>query len=196
MSNRSCKKSVKTVVVGTILAWVGVMLVLASFLSGCGGQGPGDVDVGDAVGGEDADPTEVPREGAYCEVPSPTGDAVNAATGRTAREELAWERETGSFIAYAVASNAGDVPDLCRSFFPGAACDDPAHDFEGRDGRKVCLVLTRSRLSGEPCRPGTLGEVACAVTSLGYLDEGAGKPRATAVCSPSGSFVGWWCNNI
>jgi|WetSurMetagenome_2_1015567.scaffolds.fasta_scaffold25059_3 hypothetical protein len=149
-------------------------------LSGCG-------DAKDP--GVDAErPDEV--SGLPCDVPSPTGDAVNRGTGKTARQEVADELRDGSFLASATV--AGEP--ACPTDMTAAQCRDAAHDFRGPTGTTPrCLVLAAT-LSGGACRPGS-GASDCVVLSFGTLDEQAVRPRATVVCSRDGRFLGWWCNN-
>jgi hypothetical protein len=197
---KSAKRLLSFFLAGALAALAGY------FLSGCDGGGAPEVDAGAGVdaGAADARPGSdvVARSDAgglgrtdagsvYCAIPSPTGDAVNEATGRTAREDVALELATSSYVAFVVVSNAPEAQAICLRM-PGmteAGCADAARDFPDSAGARHCFD------PADPCRPTLSGSSTCELSMLGVLSDEAPKPRRTAFCSPEGVFVGWWCAN-
>jgi hypothetical protein len=191
----------------------GVLAALLGILAmGCDGGGSDLTDAGDLPdGGADAQPRldatpktdVVPRTDAvaglgrsdagmvYCAVPSPTGDAVNKSSGRTAREDAMLAAESLAYMAFTIVSS--DAPQVCRDLVTGGYatdvdCDAPATDFRGPGGTRHCFGL-------EPaCNSGLDGSRPCRLMGLGVLDEDVPTPRKWAACSRDGVFVGWICN--
>lgn len=193
---------------------IGVLCSLLGYLlAGCDGEiggadafpgvdaGGNDVvaaaDAGRADAGVTAD--ERPRLGrsdagmVTCAIPSPTGDAVNPETGRTAREDAFRAAEMLSYMAFEVVSNDGSIGQICSDSVAGgltadAVCDSPATDFRGLEGAAHCFALVPG------CKSSLDGAGQCEIFSLVTMDEGAPWPRRWALCGTSGVFVGWVCN--
>jgi hypothetical protein len=172
-----------------LLVVAALATLLGYALAGCDGQSvPGDAEAGDAHVLGKTDSGRV-----YCEIPSPTGDQVNSGTRRTAREEVASELATGSFVAAVVASNAGDASKVCASSVSAKAdCGSPATDFRGADGVSHCFELVGE--DGGRCLADGQNGKTCRLSRIGDVQTSATRPRATEICSADGVFVGWWCN--
>lgn len=180
-------------VFGTVLGFILATLIIP----GCDGTAAERVDDGGSDAGvHDAGKAQQGDVGSglltwsdgtrYCDVPSPAGDAVNRATGRTARQDVMRELEDKSFLAFVVVKEFPNpvmsVASMCKSLF--GTCSDAAHDHASPSGEKHCLDVG-CEISGSNCMVG----------GLFAIDESAGKPRATAACFADGRFAGWWCNN-
>lgn len=193
-----CGEVAKHLAVGIVAALLGFLLVGCDGMSAeeVGGDGGsdsgkarGDVDSSDSgkAQGDSGSGLLTWSDGTrYCDVPSPAGDAVNRATGRTAKQDVMRELEDKSFLAFVVVKEFPNpvmsVASMCKSLF--GACSDAAHDHASPSGEKHCLDVG-CEISGTNCMVG----------GLFAIDESAGKPRATAACFADGRFAGWWCNN-
>jgi hypothetical protein len=208
-----------------VLALGGLFALMGHLMSGC--DGSSDLpDAGEGVdGGADVVKTDVQKiDGGTdiikvdaglgrsdagmvtCAIPSPTGDAVNKSTGRTAREDALLAAESLAYLAFIVVTkdwlgNGGDARQICRDTIEAgsasdANCDSPSTDFRGAGGTRHCFAVGPSlEIDGERCMANTSGSRTCSLApTMGVLDELLPKPRQWALCSPSGAFVGWACN--
>jgi hypothetical protein len=168
--------------IGLVMALIGLM---SSGCDGAEGQASDEGGAGGAVGAlKHTDGGSV-----YCDVPSPTGDVVDQTTGRTAREDAMRAAESGTFVSFVVVEDA-DFGSMCARA-AGGSCADAAHDLVDARGLKHCFEL--SAPGGGTCRPSRDGSRPCQVSSVGQLSEVATSPRASALCTTTGRFVGWWC---
>jgi hypothetical protein len=208
------------ILIGALAALLGILAM------GCDGGGADLPDAGDLPdGGADAQPRMdatpktdvVPRTDAvaglgrsdagmvYCTISSPTGDAVNKSSGRTAREDAMMAAESLAYMAFIVVAKdsygqGGDPRQTCldavaAGLATDASCDSPSTDFRGPGGTRHCFGLAGSLPDELRCSPNLTGTRTCSLApGMGVLDDGASTPRRWALCSSSGSFVGWGCN--
>lgn len=130
----------------------------------------------------------------YCNIPSPTGDAVDPTTGETARDKAMSSATTGTFRAFTVISNDPTPVCLIASGMTSSTCADAAHDFKDASGILYCWGVGISRTDSTPCSSNNSGTTTCAVWSLSPVPTTMTMPRITALCSLAGVFVGWACN--
>lgn len=185
-----------------------VTAFLGYFLSGCEGMdNPSDLPDGGLTDARpsiaidalksDVTPTTGLKYTAsgsvYCPIPSPTGDTVVSGSGYTGPASMLAMRRAieGSIIAFIVVADSDRAEKLClqTAGMTSAQCKDVAHDYVDNLGMKHCYLL--QGMAGTPnCKPSIDGSSTCALSAFSGLNE---ANKFTALCSPSGGFIGWRC---